>query len=160
MERTCGRHRRCMDRGPGAAGRARRMAGRRRRRRPPRVPLGTPPLSRTRDPMAIMDDKTGRYASMVPVPRVAGWWTARSDPQRIALYTRSSYYSVLALTPFLALLVVGSTPRPPAVAAVSCLRGPARVRVSALPLARAGLTAPLQGRRLPPRLLAGAAAAT
>ena len=39
------------------------------------------------------------------MPSVAGWWAGRSDPQRIALYTRWSYYSVLAVTPLFGLLV-------------------------------------------------------
>jgi two-component system sensor histidine kinase DesK len=95
---------------------------------------------------------------MVPVPTVAGWWAGRSDPQRIALYTRSSYYSVLALTPFFALLVVGSAPGPPPFAAVSFLLGSVAVTVTSLLLARAGLTAPGPSKRLPPRLLVGAAA--
>jgi two-component system, NarL family, sensor histidine kinase DesK len=110
--------------------------------------------------MAMRADKASRYASMVPVPTVAGWWAGRSDPQRIALYTRSSYYSVLALTPFFALLVVvSSTDRRP-FAAVLFLLGSVAVTVTVLLLARAGLTAPGPDKRLPPRLLVGAAAMT
>src|SRR3954471_9567454 len=110
--------------------------------------------------MAMRVDKAGRYASMVPVPRVAGWWTARSDPQRIALYTRSSYYSVLALTPFFALLVVVSSTDQRPFAAVLFLLGSIAVTVTVLLLARAGLAAPGPDKRLPPRLLVGAAATT
>ena len=89
---------------------------------------------------------------------VAGWWAQRSDPQRIALYTRSSYYAVLAMLPFFAFLVVGSSPGPPPLAAVLYLLGSVAVTVTAILLARAGLTDPLQDRRLPPLLIAGAAA--
>jgi two-component system sensor histidine kinase DesK len=96
---------------------------------------------------------------MVPVPSVAGWWAGRSDPQRIALYTRSSYYSVLALTPFVSLLVVASSPGPPAFAAAAFLLGSIAVTVATLLLARAGLTRSLADERLPTRLLVGAAAA-
>ncbi|HVI37459.1 MAG TPA: histidine kinase [Gaiellales bacterium] len=90
---------------------------------------------------------------------VAGWWAGRSDPQRIAVYTRWSYYGVLALTPFSALLVVGSSPGPPPFAAVLFLLGSIAVTVAALFLARAGLTRSRRDDRLPARLLVGAAAA-
>ena len=93
------------------------------------------------------------------MPSIAGWWAGRSDPQRIALYTRSSYYSVLVLTPFVALLLVASSPGPPAVAAALLLLGSVAVTVTSLLLARAGLTAPGPEKRLPTRLLVGAAAA-
>src|SRR4051794_27418942 len=110
--------------------------------------------------MAMRVDKASRYASMVTVPSVAGWWTARSDPQRIALYTRWSYYSVLALTPLFALLVVASAPGRRPFAAVLFLLGSVAVTVTVLLLARAGLTALGPDKRLPPRLLVGAAATT
>ncbi len=93
------------------------------------------------------------------MPSVAGWWAGRSDPQRIALYTRWSYYSVLALTPLVSLLVVGSSPGPPAFAAAAFLLGSITVSVATLLLARAGLARSLQDERLPPRLLGGAVAA-
>jgi two-component system sensor histidine kinase DesK len=96
---------------------------------------------------------------MAPVPRVAGWWTGRSDPQRIALYTRWSYYAALALTPFFAFLVVASSPGPPLFAAVLFLLGSVALTVTLLLLARAGLRAPGPDKRLPTRLLVGAAAA-
>src|SRR3954468_14282717 len=95
---------------------------------------------------------------MIPVWTVAGWWAGLSDPQRIALYTRSSYYGVLALTPFSALLVVGSSPGRPPVAAVLFLLGSVAVAGTALLLAWAGLTRS-QDERLPMRLFVGAAVA-
>src|SRR4051812_42619858 len=160
VERACGRHRRRLGRGPAAAGRARRMAGSRRRRRPPRVPLGTPPLSWTADPVPMTAEKASRYASMVPVGTVAGWWAGRSDPQRIALYTRWSYYGILSLTPVFTLLVVAASPVPRPFAAALLVLGSVTVTVAALLLARAGLTVPQQDRRLPRWLLVSAAATT
>jgi two-component system sensor histidine kinase DesK len=97
----------------------------------------------------------GRYGSMVAV---AGWWAGRSDPQRIALYTRSSYYGVLALTPLFALLVVRSSPGTPRIPAVLFLLGSIAVTVTVLFLARAGLTAPEPDKSPPTRLLVGASA--
>jgi two-component system sensor histidine kinase DesK len=110
--------------------------------------------------MPMRAEKASRYASMVPVGTVAGWWAGRSDPQRIALYTRWSYYSVLALTPFFALLVVVSSTDQRPFAAVLFLLGSVAVTVTVLLLARAGLTAHGPDKRLPPRLLVGAAATT
>jgi two-component system sensor histidine kinase DesK len=40
---------------------------------------------------------------MGAVPTVARWWSSRTDPQRIDLYTRSSYYSTLVFLPVLLL---------------------------------------------------------
>ncbi len=46
--------------------------------------------------------RDGRYGSMVAVPTVSRWWRTRTDPQRIELYTRWSYYtSFLGLPPLL-----------------------------------------------------------
>jgi two-component system sensor histidine kinase DesK len=104
---------------------------------------------------SIAED-AGRYGSMVPVRSVAGWWAGRSDPQRIALYTRWTYYAALALTPLLALLVVLSSAGAPPFAAALFLLGSIAVAVTALLLVRAGLTAPQQVERLPRGLLAGA----
>jgi two-component system sensor histidine kinase DesK len=36
---------------------------------------------------------------MSAVPTVARWWRRRSDPQRLDLYTRWSFYAALGLTP-------------------------------------------------------------
>src|SRR3954454_15479948 len=112
----------------------------------------------TAEAVDVRAEDDGRYGSMVAVGTMVDWWAGRSDPQRIALYTRSSYYGVLALTPFFALLVVGSSPGPPPFVAVSFLLGSVAVTVTALLLARAGLTAPGPDKRLPPWLLVGAAA--
>ncbi len=52
--------------------------------------------------------RDGRYGSMGAVPTVARWWRSRSDPQRIELYTRWSYYSFLTALPLFGLLAVAS----------------------------------------------------
>ena len=57
------------------------------------VPLGPAALTRPAG--------DGRYGSMGAVPTVARWWSSRTDPQRIDLYTRSSYYSTLVFVPVL-----------------------------------------------------------
>jgi two-component system, NarL family, sensor histidine kinase DesK len=100
----------------------------------------------------------GRYGTMVAVGTVAGWWARRSDPQRIALYTRSGYYAALALTPVFALLVVASSTGAPPFAVVLFLVGSVAVTVTALLVVRAGLTAPGPEKRLSPRLLVSATA--
>src|SRR4051812_24112874 len=107
-------------------------------------------------PVSAKDN--GRYGSMVAVPTVSGWWARRSDPQRIALYTRSSYYGFVAVTPLFALLVVAGSPGVRPFAGALFLLGSVAVTVAALLLTRAGLSAPLSDKRLPPWLLAGSAA--
>ncbi|MGY1651279.1 sensor histidine kinase [Geodermatophilus sp. SYSU D01119] len=42
------------------------------------------------------------------MPTVARWWRSRTDPQRIELYTRWSYYGFLATLPLFVLLAVAS----------------------------------------------------
>src|SRR4051794_17446381 len=109
--------------------------------------------------MRLRAEGNGRYGSMAPVPTFSSWWSGRSDPQRIALYTRWSYYAGLAVTPVFGLLVVGSSPGPPPFAAALFLLGSVAVTVTALLLARSGLTAPGPDKRLPPWLLVGAVTA-
>jgi two-component system sensor histidine kinase DesK len=43
---------------------------------------------------------------MGAVPTVARWWSSRTDPQRIDLYTRWSYYSTLVLLPLMLLVAL------------------------------------------------------
>ena len=45
---------------------------------------------------------------MSGVPTVARWWGSRSDPERLDLYTRSSFYAAIGLTPLLTALGLGS----------------------------------------------------
>ncbi len=50
----------------------------------------------------------GRYGSMGAVPTVARWWSSRTDPQRIELYTRWSYYSSITAMPLLLFFAVAA----------------------------------------------------
>src|SRR3954454_1282110 len=112
-----------------------------------------------RDPPAAVPVRATsdrRYRKMAAVPTAGGWWAGRSDPQRIALYTRWSFYGILALTPLFALLVVVSAAGTRPLAAALFLVGSLSVTIAALLLARAGLTAPLEDKQLPPWLLIGA----
>jgi two-component system sensor histidine kinase DesK len=69
------------------------------------VPLGSEALS----PGApVHPVNGGRYGSMGAVPTVARWWSSRTDPQRIDLYTRSSFYATLVLVPVLLFFAVSS----------------------------------------------------
>lgn len=47
-----------------------------------------------------------RYGSMAVVPTVSRWWRSRTDPQRIDLYTRWSFYGALLTLPLLLLSAV------------------------------------------------------
>ncbi len=69
------------------------------------VPLGAEAL---RSDALTRPADDGRYGSMGAVPTVARWWSSRTDPQRIDLYTRSSCYVTLALLPLLLLGAVAS----------------------------------------------------
>ncbi len=69
------------------------------------VPVGAAPLTVT----AVQ----GRYGSIIAVPTMSRWWRSRTDPQRIDLYTRSSFYSLAVGLPFIALLMVSSSVRAP-----------------------------------------------
>ncbi|PRY41143.1 two-component system sensor histidine kinase DesK [Geodermatophilus tzadiensis] len=110
------------------------------------VPLGAQAL-RTGAPEAPAGG--GRYGSMRAVPTVARWWSSRTDPQRLDLYTRSSFYGWLALTPALALMVLGSEGVATTPAAWLYLAGSVGVAVTGVVLVRAGL-ATRWTRRSPP----------
>ncbi|MGY1810484.1 sensor histidine kinase [Blastococcus sp. SYSU D00669] len=92
------------------------------------------------------------------MPTVSRWWESRSDPQRLDLYTRWSFYGWLGLTPLLGLLT--TAPAAAAAGAVAGLfvAGSTVVGVLGVLIARAGLAAP-RGTAAPRRLVAGAAAA-
>ncbi|NEK59823.1 sensor histidine kinase [Geodermatophilus sabuli] len=95
------------------------------------------------------------------MPTVARWWQSRSDPQRLDLYTRWSFYVWLAMTPLLAVGVYGAAEAPPvAPAGELFVVASVAVAVTAVLLARAGLVAHREGRGLPrgPVLAAAAAA--
>ncbi|MGY1710004.1 sensor histidine kinase [Geodermatophilus sp. SYSU D00758] len=95
------------------------------------------------------------------MPTVARWWSDRTDPERIELYTRWSFYGWLAMAPLLAVGVHGSAEQPPdRPAAMVFLVGSVAVALTAVLLARAGLAARRTGRSLPrgPALAAAAVA--
>jgi two-component system, NarL family, sensor histidine kinase DesK len=105
-------------------------------------------------PMPLRD--VGRYGSMSFVPALAQGWGGRSDPQRIELYTRWSFYGSLAACPLLALMVSGAAPAVGPLSAAPFLVGSVVVAVAALLLARAGLVARRESHPLPTRLVAAA----
>jgi two-component system sensor histidine kinase DesK len=90
---------------------------------------------------------------MSRVPVLAQGWGGRSDPQRIELYTRWSFYGSLAAGPLLALMVTGAAPAVGPVSAAPFLVGSVAVSVAALLLTRAGLDARRESRPLPARLV-------
>jgi signal transduction histidine kinase len=84
---------------------------------------------------------------MGAVPTVARWWRDRSDPQRLDLYTRWSFYGWLGLSPLLALMVAGSAEDPaPGAGVAAFVGGSVAVAVTTLLLARAWLAARREGR--------------
>jgi two-component system sensor histidine kinase DesK len=87
------------------------------------------------------------------VPALAQGWGARSDPQRIELYTRWSFYGSLGAGPLLALMVAGAAPAVGLPGAAPFLAGSVAVAVATLLLVRAGLDARREARPLPPRLV-------
>jgi two-component system sensor histidine kinase DesK len=92
---------------------------------------------------------------MSAVPTVARWWGSRSDPQRLDLYTRWSFYAAIGLTPPLAMLGLGSTAAADAPVLFGLAAGgAAAVAVLGALLVRTGMGADPRRRRLPPRLLA------
>ncbi|MFC4695309.1 sensor histidine kinase [Geodermatophilus arenarius] len=94
------------------------------------------------------------------MPTVARWWRDRSDPQRLDLYTRWSFYAWLGLTPAWALLVVAGAGLGDTGTARLYLAGSVLVAVTTVLLARAGLAARATQRPLPGRpLVADAVAA-
>jgi signal transduction histidine kinase len=86
---------------------------------------------------------------MSAVPTVSRWWKGRTDPQRIELYTRWSFYGWLATTPLLALGIYGSDPSPEQPAGTLYVVVAVVVAVTGVLLARAGLAAHREDRALP-----------
>jgi two-component system sensor histidine kinase DesK len=91
---------------------------------------------------------------MSAMPNVARWWGKRSDPQRLHLYTRWSFYGAIGLTPLLALLGLGSTPADAPLLLGLVVAGAAAVTVLGVLLVRTGMTTDPPGPVLPRRLLA------
>ncbi|MCZ2829080.1 sensor histidine kinase [Modestobacter sp. VKM Ac-2986] len=84
------------------------------------------------------------------MPTVSRWWSSRSAPQRIDLYTRWSFYAYLgAGLPLLALAIVGSAVDvAPAPAVRLFLLGSVVTAAAAVVLAARGLAAHRTGRRI------------
>lgn len=94
------------------------------------------------------------------VPTVARWWGNRSDPERIELYTRWSFYSLFAGLPLFAVGALGAEVEPLAPAAVALfLAGTAGTAAAGVLVTRRGLAAHHSGRPLPRTTVAGAFAA-
>jgi two-component system sensor histidine kinase DesK len=105
----------------------------------------------------------GRYSSISAVPTVARWWGSRSDPQRLELYTRWSFYAALGLSPLLIALGLGSAATDSPALLGSYVLGTCVVAVLGVLLVRSGMGGEPRERPLPRRLLAlgwGAALAT
>lgn len=94
------------------------------------------------------------------VPTVARWWGNRSDPERIELYTRWSFYALFAAVPLFAFGVLGAAvdPLPPAGVALF-LAGTAGTTAGGVLLTRHGLAAHRAGEPLPRRMLVASFAA-
>ncbi|MFQ1001248.1 sensor histidine kinase [Modestobacter sp. SSW1-42] len=97
------------------------------------------------------------------MPTVSRWWSSRTAPQRIDLYTRWSFYAYLGGgLPLLALAIVGSA-GPVGAAQVLAVRlflvGAVVTAVAAVLLAARGLAAHRTGRRIPVSVPALAVAA-
>ena len=95
---------------------------------------------------------------MTAVPTVARWWRNRSDPQRLDLYTRWSFYTWIGATPLFALLAVGATPGVGR-HELPFLSGAVLVAGSGIALTRAGFAAARVDGALPGRLVAVSAGA-
>jgi two-component system sensor histidine kinase DesK len=101
----------------------------------------------------------GRYGSIIVVPTMSRWWRSRTDPQRIDLYTRSSFYSIAVGLPLVALLMVSSSAQAPAAGAALFLAGSVVTAAAGVLITRQALAGRVSGGVLDRRLLAAAAAA-
>ncbi|MCZ2857962.1 sensor histidine kinase [Blastococcus sp. VKM Ac-2987] len=94
------------------------------------------------------------------MPTVTRWWGSRSDPERIELYTRWSFYSLLGALPLFAVAVLGSAAEPvPDLAVGLFVAGAVATAVGGVLVTRRGLAAHRRGEPLPYRTVAGAFAA-
>jgi signal transduction histidine kinase len=86
------------------------------------------------------------------VPTLARWWGNRTDPERIELYTRWSFYSFLGAIPLFAVGVLGGAARPaPPVAVALFFAGAVGTAVGGVVVTRRGLAAHRRGEPLPQR---------
>jgi two-component system sensor histidine kinase DesK len=87
---------------------------------------------------------------MSAVPTVVRWWGNYSDPERLELYTRWSFYGAIGLTPLLAMLGLGSSAAAQAPVLLGLVVvGAGAVAVLGVLLVRAGTSADPRGRALP-----------
>jgi two-component system sensor histidine kinase DesK len=87
---------------------------------------------------------------MGAVPNVVSWWGSRSDPERLDLYTRWTFYSFLGALPFFALALVGSAAEPlPPFAAGLLVAAAAVTAAAGIVVARTGLAARRREEPLP-----------
>ncbi|WP_346621936.1 sensor histidine kinase [Blastococcus montanus] len=94
------------------------------------------------------------------MPTVTRWWGGRSDPERIELYTRWSFYSFLGAIPLFAVAVLGSAAHPvPDLAVGLFFAGAVGTAVGGVVLTRRGLAAHRRDELLPSRPVLGAFAA-
>ncbi|SDF28636.1 two-component system, NarL family, sensor histidine kinase DesK [Blastococcus fimeti] len=94
------------------------------------------------------------------VPTVTRWWSNRSDPERVELYTRWSFYSLFAAVPLLALAVLNAAGEDvPSAAVVLFLAGTAGTVAAGVVVTRRGLAAHHLGEPLAPRAIVVAFAA-
>lgn len=92
---------------------------------------------------------SGRSGSMGGVPTVARWWGNRSDPERIELYTRWSFYWLFAAVPLFVVGVLGAAAEPlPPAAVVLFVVGAAATTAAGVLVTRRGLAAHHSGEPL------------
>ncbi|WP_156119174.1 sensor histidine kinase [Modestobacter caceresii] len=105
--------------------------------------------------------RIGRYGSITAVPTVSRWWSSRTAPQRIDLYTRWSFYGWIGGgLPLFTFAVLGSVTEVVSRAAVvTFLVGTSVTTVLAVVLAARGLEAHRVGRGVSPILVVAAFAA-
>ena len=97
---------------------------------------------------------------MGAVPTVTRWWGSRTDPERIELYTRWSFYSFLGAIPLFAVAVLGSAAEPvPDLAVGLFFAGSVGTAIGGVVVTRRGLAAHQRGEPLSPRTVLAAFAA-
>ncbi|MGY2065525.1 sensor histidine kinase [Blastococcus sp. SYSU DS0619] len=83
------------------------------------------------------------------MPTVTRWWGSRTDPERIELYTRWSFYAFLGAIPLFAVAVLGSSAQPVADVTVAVFfAGSVATAVGGVVVTRRGLAAHRRGGTL------------
>ncbi|WP_166533592.1 sensor histidine kinase [Blastococcus xanthinilyticus] len=94
------------------------------------------------------------------MPTVTGWWGSRTDPERIELYTRWSFYSFLGAIPLFAVAVLGAAAQQVSDLAVGVFfAGAVGTTVGGVVVTRRGLAAHRRGEPLPTTTVIAAFAA-